>query len=359
MIRSPDSRLEALEPDGPARGQVERREVRVGNRQVVLEIDARVARQGSSHFSGALRRRSSAARRSRRCARPREGRPTRAARAGRSPRRPPAPPTPKTATTSASTRSVERPERLPLVLRHRREGRRDRNEHARQLRLQGRDERAGAASPTPAENGKSRCTPATRPNGRPRHEGRGARRRGPPPCPPDRGRPRSASAAATTGSARTTSTTGDRRRGWRAATPGSNAAASALRASELPAGRKTAARREPREALLDARLDRAARGSANQTASPLGGPARTRGAARSLPAPRQQARGEQRAAAARMRRRSAPHGRLSPGGAAGRSKRTRKPPSGRFAAPIVPPCSSTIFFAIARPSPVPPLLAEK
>ena len=45
--------------------------------------------------------------------------------------------------------------------------------------------------------------------------------------------------------------------------------------------------------------------------------------------------------------------------AAGRSNRTRKPPEGRFAAAIEPPCSSTIFLAIASPRPVPPLRAEK
>ena len=45
--------------------------------------------------------------------------------------------------------------------------------------------------------------------------------------------------------------------------------------------------------------------------------------------------------------------------ASGSSKRTRNPPPLRFCAVIVPPCSSTIFLAIARPRPVPPLFAEK
>ena len=45
--------------------------------------------------------------------------------------------------------------------------------------------------------------------------------------------------------------------------------------------------------------------------------------------------------------------------ASGSSNRTRNPPPVRFSAAIVPPCSSTIFLAIARPRPVPPLFAEK
>src|SRR6266508_3631784 len=47
------------------------------------------------------------------------------------------------------------------------------------------------------------------------------------------------------------------------------------------------------------------------------------------------------------------------GFSSGRSNRTRKPLFSRFSAVIDPPCSSTIFFAIASPNPVPPLFAEK
>src|SRR5262249_46511632 len=55
----------------------------------------------------------------------------------------------------------------------------------------------------------------------------------------------------------------------------------------------------------------------------------------------------------------ASHAGAGTGFSSGRSKRTRNPPLSRFSAEIVPPCSSTVFLSMARPSPVPPLLAEK
>ncbi len=53
------------------------------------------------------------------------------------------------------------------------------------------------------------------------------------------------------------------------------------------------------------------------------------------------------------------HPRLPSPSERGRSNVTRNPPSRRFSAEIVPPCSSIIFLTMARPRPVPPLRAEK
>ena len=207
--------------------------------------------------------------------------------------------------------------------------------------------------------------PRTRPNrarvagGRPSPRGR--RRR--------RGRPRrcgAASAPAASSPAEMTSVTGSLANGCAGGATANGAPAAALlreagrRGKEHggePASRSdrrlglSLLRRRRRPRTRRRRRPADGRHGGRLLLQPARSAERGRGQERERARPRRYA-GRSRASAAS--RRGPPGSRR----AEGRSV-TRNPPSGRFSAAMRPPCSSTIFLAIASPSPVPPLLAEK
>ncbi len=380
-VGQPVARRQAplLDFDGPASGQLKRHEARVGHRQVVFEVDVRIARQRVQPFLGSREipafpfpaplRRGRLHRAARR--RSEGGPPGRAQKVDRGGVGP---------GVQAEERdhhrvglARQRQQRLPRVLGRRRKRRGDREEHAGHLRPDGREQLAGPLCRFRPERevqvhaghtseGAAGLDEWTEPFGDRRGrrlgiQARFGRERG---CDHRRSRDHEHDCRGRDGTGR-----------WRT---GRECRPSALNAQG--ARRQEHRRgRDASESLLHPGLDRASR-IREPDGVALRGTTRTRTRTRSrrrrlvaLAASgiheqerkqKQKPRPEPgRRAPAQL---SSP-GEVFPGAdspvAAGRSKRTRKPPSGRFAAPIVPPCSSTIFFAIARPSPVPPLFAEK
>ncbi len=212
----------------------------------------------------------------------------------------------------------------------------------------------GAAA---AENGKSRWTPATRPYGPPAAiRGFNDAATAPAmlfmaaPSPPP-------NAPASSGRARRTRTAGSRSRRCAGGDIGVEAPPPALE-RHLAGREEHGDRPDPLQRVFDPRLAGRGRvGEPHRVA--LGRPRGHRGRRAGRPAAARQEHRDDQKGNRRTGEREPAHQAAAPSAAVGRSNRTRRPRSSRFSAPIEPPCSSTIFLAIASPRPVPPLLAEK